>query len=66
MRSAKVPPLSEQFKSGSLPDLDLSASGRRAAASDGKIAFGSKAPRAPESGRKTSRQVGHMTNVIYG
>ncbi|CAG5120808.1 unnamed protein product, partial [Candidula unifasciata] len=56
IRSAKGPALSEQFKSGSMPDLDLSVSGRRAPASDGKIAFGSKAPRAPESGRKTSRQ----------
>ncbi|KAH9489325.1 hypothetical protein Btru_057597 [Bulinus truncatus] len=48
--------LGDQFRPGSLLDLDLNSSGRKIQTSDGKIAFGSKAPRAPETGRKTSRQ----------
>lgn len=49
--------LADQNRSGSMLDLDLSSSGRKVQLSDGKIAFGSKAPRAPDTGRKTSRQV---------
>ena len=58
LKAAKGPGIGDQYKSGSTLDLDLSASNRKAHTSDGKIAFGAKAPRGlPDSGRKTSRQV---------
>ena len=56
MRSGKGPSLSEQFRPGSTLDLDLNSSGRKITTSDGKIAFGSKAPRAPDTGRRSARQ----------
>ncbi|KAK0064303.1 protein CFAP20DC [Biomphalaria pfeifferi] len=56
--------LADQNRSGSMLDLDLSSSGRKVQLSDGKIAFGSKAPRAPDTGRKTSRQ-GNVTNRSF-
>ena len=51
--------IGDQFKSGSTLDLDLNSSGRKVTTSDGKIAFGGKAPpRLPsDTTRKSARQV---------
>ncbi|CAL1526216.1 unnamed protein product [Lymnaea stagnalis] len=64
IRSGKGLGLADQFRPGSMLDLDLNASGRKVQTSDGKIAFGSKAPRAPDTGRKTGRQ-GSVTNRSF-
>ncbi|XP_059169675.1 protein CFAP20DC-like isoform X2 [Physella acuta] len=61
VRSGKGSTLADQYRPGSTLELDLNASGKKIQTADGKIAFGSKAPRVPESGRKTSRQ-GSVTN----
>ena len=47
------------FRGGSMLDLDLNSSGRKVHTSDGRIAFGGKAPqKPPDTGRRTARQVG--------
>ncbi|GFO44116.1 transporter [Plakobranchus ocellatus] len=64
LRSGKGLGLADQFRPGSTLDLDLNASGRKITTSDGKIAFGSKAPRAPDTGRKSARQ-GNITTRSF-
>ncbi|GFR65877.1 craniofacial development protein 2 [Elysia marginata] len=64
LRSGKGVGLSEQFRPGSTLDLDLNSSGRKMTTADGKIAFGSKAPRAPDTGRKSARQ-GSLTTRSF-
>ncbi|RUS71467.1 hypothetical protein EGW08_020766, partial [Elysia chlorotica] len=64
LRSGKGPSLAEQFRPGSTLDLDLNASGRKTTTTDGKIAFGTKAPRAPDTGRRSARQ-GSLTTRSF-
>lgn len=56
LRSGKGASLADQFRPGSTLDLDLNSSGRKMTTADGKIAFGSKAPRAPDTSRKSAKQ----------